>query len=355
MSEIQRTPTEELQADDVLGEPVFLRGRTLFARGKTLSIADIRELKKLQIETVVINEPAPIIGDSYQSDLLSKEFREQAVNTVKTVYQDFHNLNHHHSAEIRTLGTKMLEQIQGTKNLAIAVHDLRDYSNYTFQHSVNVTAISLAIGTRLGLTTEELNNLTTGGLLHDIGKMRIPLEILEKDGLLTREEFGIVRRHPEWGWDLLNQRDELPAVVWSIARQHHETLDGKGYPDNLVGSAIHDLSRIVTVVDMWDALRSERPYKPAWNPDKILELLNGISMVGKLDLQILEIFNDLIVPYPLGSRVMITGGRTAIVAGMNLAEFSRPILRLEVDSAGAYLDLTERRSIEVIETLELAG
>jgi putative nucleotidyltransferase with HDIG domain len=349
-----RTPIDQVQAGAILDQPVYHKGRTLFAAGKTLTNDDIKELKQLNITSLGLREPEAIIGDKVQHDPLSDEFRNQAISTVRHVYEDFHNLDHRHAMQISLVSSHLLDEVRQATNLGVAVHDLRDYSNYTYQHSVNVTAISVAIGLRMGLGQEELSNLTTGGLLHDIGKMKIPLAILDKDGKLTDREFTLVRHHPEWGWDLLKERTEFPAVVWSIARQHHETLDGKGYPAKLRGSAIHELSRIVTVVDMWDALRSERPYKPAWNPDRVLAHLNSIEMVGKLDLEVLETFNALIVPYPIGSSVMITGGRVATVVGLNLTDYSRPILRFDDSGLGGYVDLMERKSLGIIKTLELA-
>ncbi len=349
-----RTPLSDVRRGDVLAQPVYHEGRTLYAPGRVLTDKDIQELKRLKVEAIAIRErDAKPVGDKVQTDPLNSEMRAQAIKTVRRVYEDFHNLDRQHGREIHSLGLRLCDEVKQATKLGIAVHDLRDHSNYTYQHSVNVTAISLAIGIRLGLTKEELNLLTVGGLLHDIGKMKIPPQILEKNGKLTNQEMMIVHKHPIWGWELLKECTDFDPVVWAIARQHHETLDGKGYPDKLMRWQIHELSKIVTVVDMWDALRSERPYKPAWHPDRTLAFINSPEMTGKLDPQVLEIFNQLIVPYPMGTRVMITGGRTGRVVGLNYSDYARPILKM--DSGGSFMDMTEHKGMEVIETLELAA
>jgi len=318
-----------------------------------LSKTNIAELIQLRIESVVLRDADEIALNQKTSEPISEEFRELAVNTVQTVYDDFHNFDRRHVDQIRSISDQLVEEVQGATKLGIAVHDLRSYSDYTYRHCVNVTAISTAIGIRMGLGRAELNYLTIGGLLHDIGKMKISNDILEKDGPLTPEEIKLMRMHPEWSWELLEDRTDFSPIIWGIARQHHETMDGRGYPDGLRGDKIHELSRIVSIVDIWDALRSERPYKQAWNPDKVLAFLQGPTMVTKYDTQVLEIFSALVVPYPIGSRVMITGGRTAIVSGMNLGDYSRPIIKLENEADGEFMDLTEHKGLQIIETLAL--
>jgi putative nucleotidyltransferase with HDIG domain len=354
MPDKPRTPIDQLQPGAVLEKPVFHKGRTLFAAGRTLLNEDIQELKHLHITTVVLRDSGTPAGDKTQNDPLSLDLRKQATSILRNAYQDFQNLNSQQTSEILFLGRRLHDEVSHATKLGIAVHDLRDYSNYTYQHCVNVTAISLAIGVRLGLSKEELNNLSVGGLLHDIGKMMVSEKILNKEGPLTDEEMSVVRQHPNWGSELLQEQMDFAPVVWAIARQHHEYMDGSGYPDKLSGSDIHILARIITVVDIWDALRSKRPHKAAWNPDQALDFINGLTMVGKFDPEVLEIFNALIVPYPVGSKVMITGGKVGVVAALNFAEFSRPIIRFESDGKESYLDLLERKSVKVIKTLELA-
>jgi putative nucleotidyltransferase with HDIG domain len=354
MPEKPRTPVYQLQAGVVLDLPVYHGGRTYFASGKILSNEDIQDLKLLGLESVALRETETMLGDQVQDDVMSQKLREHAISIVRRVYQNFQNLDREQASEIYSLGLLLKEEATRSTKLGIAVHDLRDHSNYTYQHSVNVTAISLAIGVRMGLSREELDHLSVGGLLHDIGKMKVSREILEREGKLTPEEMDLVRQHTVWGWDLLKEQGHFPPVVWSIARQHHETMEGGGYPDQLISSRIHLLSRIISVVDIWDALRSIRPYKAAWKPDQVLDFINGVTMVGKFDPQILEIFNNLIVPYPIGSRVMITGGSVAYVAGLNFGDFSRPILRMEEDGRFSYIDLMVRKSVRILKTLELA-
>jgi putative two-component system response regulator len=153
---------------------------------------------------------------------------------------------------------------------------------YTFGHSERVTSYALTLAQRVGLSETEQEVLRKGGLLHDIGKINMPDAILNKPGALTAEEYGIVKEHPVQGVRIVEPlqsiRETIPLIRW-----HHERLDGKGYPDGLFGGAIPLLARILVVADVFDALSSERPYRPALPVPKCLDILRTTAAGGGLD------------------------------------------------------------------------
>jgi len=144
---------------------------------------------------------------------------------------------------------------------------------YTEQHTRRVALRAVQVGERLGLSKRHLRNLAIGGLLHDIGKLAVPDAILKKPGPLDEAEYAVVKRHPEWGTRLLDQIGGFPKSVRRLVRDHHERLDGLGYPNGLAAGELDLDTRILTVCDVYDALISSRVYRPAWSHGQAMELL----------------------------------------------------------------------------------
>jgi putative nucleotidyltransferase with HDIG domain len=152
----------------------------------------------------------------------------------------------------------------------VAAVEARD--SYTRGHSKRVTELSLTIGQKLGLRDDKLRQLVWGAELHDIGKIGIPDEVVQKPGALTREERSTIEQHPVIGWEIASKVNSLQEVL-EVVRHHHERIDGTGYPDRLREEEIPLSARIVAVADVWDALTSDRSYRPAWPYEKALEVM----------------------------------------------------------------------------------
>jgi putative nucleotidyltransferase with HDIG domain len=163
---------------------------------------------------------------------------------------------------------------------------------YTRGHSQRVTEVSLAIGQQLGLGSDKLRQLVWGAELHDIGKIGIPDYIIQKEGPLTAEERSLVEQHPAIGWEIARQASSLGEVL-DVVRHHHERVDGNGYPDKLAGNDIPRAARIVAVADVWDALTSNRSYRPAWSRDRALEIMVE-GRGSQFDAECLDAFLDIL-------------------------------------------------------------
>jgi HD-GYP domain-containing protein (c-di-GMP phosphodiesterase class II) len=165
------------------------------------------------------------------------------------------------------------EQFLGARVRALMVR-LAEKDTYTESHTRRVALLAVRIGETLGLSPARLRALALGGLLHDMGKLSVPNAVLQKPGPLTDEEFAIIRRHPAWGTELLDELGGFPADVHRLVLDHHERLDGKGYPRRLEGDAIDLSTRIMTICDVYDALISNRVYRAAWPQERALALLH---------------------------------------------------------------------------------
>ncbi|MCE1237533.1 MAG: HD domain-containing protein [Hyphomicrobiales bacterium] len=161
---------------------------------------------------------------------------------------------------------------------------VRRHHGGTYRHSLLVTGVAVGFGTELGMARADVERLACAALAHDVGKVRVPIDVLDKPARLTAEEYELVKRHSEWGWWFLAgacrrpDPDFLDAVL-----HHHEALDGSGYPHGLVGAEISDLTRVLTICDVYAALSEPRPYKEAMRPPQIMEILNDMARQGKVE------------------------------------------------------------------------
>lgn len=200
---------------------------------------------------------------------------------------------------------------------------LKSRDEYTSQHSMNVCILSIALGRQLNLPSDELEELGLCGMMHDMGKMRIPLEILNKPGGFNDEELIIMRDHTTIGWRLLMSQSGMPGCVIDTAYGHHERLDGKGYPRGLTAERIPFFTRIVTITDMYDAIASDRVYK---NGKTHLEAIKIMTLASgkQLDSELVVKFIESLGIYPPGNIVEMTNGEVAVIIENNPEKKLKP-------------------------------
>ena len=175
---------------------------------------------------------------------------------------------------------------------------VREHHSYTYRHSMIVSGLSAGFATSLGMRRTDVERIAVGALLHDVGKMKMPLGLLDKPGALTPAERQQINQHPGFGAEILRADGQFPDEVIEITHHHHELLDGTGYPDGLKGNQLNDLVRILTIVDIFSAMIDERPYKAAMSCDQAYETL--LKMDGKLDRDILRAFEPTAVSAAAG-------------------------------------------------------
>ncbi len=196
------------------------------------------------------------------------------------------------------------------------VSKIRDKDEYTAEHSLNVGLLAIVFGRHLGASEEDLNKLGFAGMLHDVGKMRIPTEILNKEGSLSSEEFAVMKRHSQSGRDILMAHKNIYHSAVDVAYSHHETLDGTGYPRKVKASGISDFTRIITLCDIYDAITSNRVYKRGQSSLDALKVLYT-NKGTKFDEKLVTEFISCIGLYPPASVVELRNGKVGIVISIN--------------------------------------
>jgi HD-GYP domain-containing protein (c-di-GMP phosphodiesterase class II) len=313
----------------VLARPVLGKnGELLLNTGNVLVSSYIKKLIKLGYSGLYIEDE---FSEGLEiEDIINVNLRFKAVNMIKKTFAILENerkLTEENLVDICAIVTEILEDILSRKELAVNMIDLKVFDDYTFYHSVNVTALSMVIAVSMGFSRNKVHTLGMSALLHDMGKVFIPKEILNKKSTLTEHEFSIIQTHPKKGYEFLREHSAVPAAVYPGVLQHHERYDGTGYPKGLKKDNISMISRILGVTDVYDALTSDRPYRKSLKPSESIEYIMGGS--GTLfDPAVVADFLQKVSPYPLGTAVLLSNGCKGIVIHKHQDNCLRPQVRI---------------------------
>ncbi|PVY75815.1 putative nucleotidyltransferase with HDIG domain [Tamilnaduibacter salinus] len=237
-------------------------------------------------------------------------------NYVDSLLADIRNQQTIELEEARPVIEACATSIQANANAMFWLGRVRSEDAYTAEHCVRVAILAIGFGSSLGLNDADLTTLGLCGLLHDIGKLRVPDAILNKPGRLTPEEMAEMKRHTEYGYALLTKQGDFDPIVQDTTLSHHERMDGRGYPGGKPGSCISRFTRIVTIVDAFDAMTSDRTYQKGVSTADALRILFK-NRGDQFDAELVEHFIRMIGIYPPGSLVALNTGEVALVLANN--------------------------------------
>lgn len=251
---------------------------------------------------------------------------------------------------------QITESVERHPQALITLARLKTSDDYTYMHSVAVCAMMVALARELGMSDAEVHHAGTAGLLHDVGKMAVPDEILNKPGALTEAEFLVIKSHPVKGAELLIQSGDVSSEVIDVCLHHHEKYDGSGYPHGLQADQINRLARMGAICDVYDAITSDRPYKKGWGPAESLQRMAQWN--GHFDPVLFQAFIKTIGIYPTGSLVRLKSQRLAVVMEQSESNMLKPkvkvffSLRSKLPVTQSIIDLSAPSSPDSIEARE---
>lgn len=311
----------------VLKTPVYNnRGRLLLNAGRVLTESYIEALKRMGVLAVSIKGVDDLDMEE-ANRVLDYEVKVEALTSIQTfVEQNMSKKNY--KLLVKSVKNIVTEILSG-KVPAGGLAEISAYDSYTYAHSVDVCALSIAIGYHMGLTRPTLVKLGMGALLHDLGKTRVPIEILNKPGKLTDEEFEEIKKHPAYGYKMAcyEFEEKLEPEAALIILNHHERYDGSGYPRGLKGDELSILDMICGIADMYNAMTTDRVYRKALPYSEAYEMLLG-SAGTYFSIEVVHAFAQCVEPYPVGTLVEMSDGRRACVISTDTPIPTRPVIRI---------------------------
>lgn len=327
--------TSHLKPETTLGKSIYNeRNQVLLHEGVVLSERMISRLIEMGVPYVYIKDPKTehIIPKSS----LDEKIRRESIKAIEDTFEQIDNgvtisdssfVIEQASKKFMQLIRSIMFELKDNKELLTILSDVFIHDHYIFTHSFNVTLYSLAIGMELKLNQKQLEILGMGAILHDVGKMKVSLDVLLKPGKLTDDEYSEMKKHAEYGFQILKEVNTIPLLVAHCAYQHHERINGSGYPRGLKEADIHYYGKIIAVADVFDAVTSNRVYRKAMLPHEGLEILYAGSG-SMFDRGIVEAFRKSVAVYPVGLTVILNDKRVGIVSKQNTGISDRPIIQI---------------------------
>ncbi len=333
---MRRVNLDKIQTGVILAKTIItLEGKVLLASGMKLTEEYKKKLQANGIIEIYIEDE--ISENIHESEVVREDIVIEAKRLVKVMMSNPSIKNSIDGQQVMEIVDRIITNILANGDIIANLSDIRSIDDYTFSHSVNVCILSLIIGIGLDYTGERLRELGAGSILHDIGKVMVPKEILNKQLQLSANEFEEVKRHTYYGYEILKNSQGICMTASYIALGHHERIDGSGYPYQLKDENIHKAARIVAVSDVYDALTSNRIYRKKLMPHEVIDYITSLSD-HHFDKNVVDVFIRYVAYYPVGTAVILNTGEKGIVSKYNKYLPTRPVVRVVIDEFGKKLD-----------------
>lgn len=330
----QNVEVELLKPGDVLANDILFRNGTVLVKADTeLNDQIINKLMHLKSKVVTLD--------------ITKVYLN-GISATQTLFKDASDGKSIQQENVKHIIEPIMNEFARTRNVVSLLLKLRSDDEYTFQHTLNIGIISSIIARWLGYDKDEQLKVAMAGTLHDIGKSRIPLTILNKPAPLTSDEFEIMKTHSELSYEILSQGSEYDEEIKLGVLQHHERQNGKGYPHGLSGDEISQSAKIVSVADIYHAMTSKRVYQDKVNPLYVLDEIR--KAIDTLDPTVVLTFIKHMAQAICGCNVSLSDGRTGVIITVDEQNLRYPVIKL--DNLPCVLDLNNNRDILITDIYE---
>ncbi len=322
---INRVVDGEILGRSILGSD----GKILLRSGVKLTGRYIAKLKELGVFYVYIEDDR--LSDVRVEDERLLQLKKNTLKNMSVITKNVNNYNKFEFKKSLRIVEELIEYIIDDGEVNLSLYDIKTHDNYTYLHSIDTGIMAAFIGLAFNYSSSDLKELGLGAILHDIGKTKIDFKIINKAGKLTNEEFAEMKKHPSYGAQMLRKNYTITDNVINIVEQHHERVDGKGYPNGLKGNEINRFASIVSVCDVYDAVSNDRSYRKKLKPNESYELI--LSGVGTaFSEEVVQKFKETFAVYPLGCCLKLSNNLEGYVIKQNKNFPDRPVLRILYDS-----------------------
>ena len=318
-------------------------GVILVAKDMGMTKTVIERLSKYGIDKVSIKEEE-IPAGKYNDSLMDKYMDVE--KNLDLIFTEIKNGKRLESQRLVEEMKDFVEEIINERDILTQMRLLKKRDDYTFNHSLGVSTLAASMGKWLNYSDEEIRELSIAGLFHDIGKLKIPDEIINKPGDLTEEEFEIVKKHSTYSGDILEETGEFNNDIILGVLQHHEKMDGTGYPDGIKGDKIHRYGRIIGICDIYHAITSRRVYRDRENPLKVADYIRSEGFT-KLDPHMTAVFLKNISKCYVGNKVILNTGEIGEIVYIYPQDDTKPIVKV----GDGFVDILKEKDVEVVDII----
>lgn len=315
-----------IKENEVLGKNIFTsEGKILLKSGTRLTKSYLEKIQSLGVYYIYVVD-ARLEDISVEDELLT-ELKQHTMNSISTIIKSTFNYNKKQMSDSLLTVETLIQYIISNGDINKSLYDIQTYSNSTYVHSLNVCIMSVFLGQSLGLGEKNLTDLGTAAILHDIGKQKVSANILNKVTPLTQEETDELKKHTLYGEEILKKNVRISEPIIRAVLEHHERVDGNGYPHGLVDTQISRFAKIISVSDVYDTISNTKTYKKNYTPQDAYELILAGSGI-LFDKLVVQKFRQTFAVYPLGCCVKLSNGVEGYVIMQNENFPDRPVIRV---------------------------
>lgn len=347
----------EYALNQMLAEDIYdIYGKILLKSGNRLKDSHLSRIQNNSIGSVYIIDD---LSKGILTPMIPNELKHTLTQEVKALFDALKTQKKHTHSTLQTvkrfesvigLLDDVAYELNGRPKPVIDFVDIKSRITYTYEHCVNVAILSYLLGKSVQIPSKQLQPLMEGALFHDIGMAFIDESIFSKDGKLDIAEFVKIKQHPVLAYEFLSKQTFTNSYHKVIALQHHERLDGSGYPHGATEEAINPLAQVVAITDVYDAMTSDRPYSRGVPAYSAIDYILG-SAVGKMNFDYVKVFTSKIMPYPVGTLVTLTDRRIAVVTKVHSEMPRKPVVEIinpgTKKLTGDIFDLTKAYQMDI--------